>query len=125
MSFTSVSSIAADLTVMIFVWEAQSDNEKVYHVGVFDLNRWYHAQMPRNIRWEKATAPKVCSFVTFHSLSTAIEEAQCPLIVSIVCCSRTYYAFFYKQVTCLQVFFSDSVAYTRRLEFCFSSRMLL
>ena len=83
----------ADLTILIFVWESQSADEgKKYHVGVFDLNRWYHAQMPRNIRWEKATAmmsmvagqqpPKVCSFLAFHSLGMAVEEAGEPLMVN-------------------------------------------
>ena len=77
-----------DLTILIFVWESQSaDRGKQYHVGVFDLNRWYYAQMPRNIRWEKAMvtgqqAPKVCSFLAFHSLGTAVEEAGEPLMVS-------------------------------------------
>ena len=84
----------ADLTILIFVWESQSaDKGKEYHVGVFDLNRWYYAQMPRNIRWERAIAtasmvteqvPKICSFLAFHSLGTAVEEAGEPLMVS--CC---------------------------------------
>ena len=62
-------------------------------MGLFDLNRWYYAQMPRSIRWEKTVttlstmtgqhAPKVCSFLAFHSLGTAVEEAgELPLVVS-------------------------------------------
>ena len=84
-----------DLTVLIFVWASQSDEGSKYHVGVFDLNRWYYAQMPRNIRWERAAvsmvtkeqAPKVCSFLAFHSLDNAVEEAAEPLIVSCHLCN--------------------------------------
>ena len=74
------------------MWESKSpEGEKKYHMGVFDLNRWYYAQMPRNVRWEKSTtmvstvagqnAPKVCSFLAFHSLDVAVEEAGMPLMV--------------------------------------------
>lgn len=90
----------ADLTILIFVWESQSsDKGKDYHVGVFDLNRWYYAQMPRNIRWERTTAtvsmvtdqvPKVCSFLAFHSLGTAVDEAGEPLIVSYCYCKSDH-----------------------------------
>ncbi|XP_065890104.1 protein ELYS-like isoform X2 [Dysidea avara] len=87
------AATTVDLTVMMFVWEAQSaDSGKVYHIGVFDLNRWYYAQMPRNIRWEKAATSKVCSFVTFHSLSTAVGEAQCPLIGAAVTRVSRFYS---------------------------------
>ena len=94
------------------MWESQpADEGKRYHVGVFDLNRWYHAQMPRNIRWERATAassmmseqqaPKVCSFLAFHSLGTAVEEAGEPLMV---CSYREYDLDYEKAVsTCAHI----------------------
>jgi len=112
---------------MMFVWEAQSvDSGKVYHIGVFDLNRWYHAQMPRSIRWEKTATSKVCSFVSFHSLSTAVEEAQCPLIVSNVwyCRSSSFFNLF---VNCASIFslqFLFCYSTSGKLVFCVCSRML-
>lgn len=64
-------------------------------MGVFDLNRWYYAQMPRNIRWERAITtvstvteqhvPKVCSFLAFHSLGTPVEAGE-SLMVSCISC---------------------------------------
>ena len=44
-----------DLGLAAFVWEARSDpadgqEASSCFLGLFDLNRWYHAQMPRAIR---------------------------------------------------------------------------
>lgn len=42
-----------DLSLCVFVWEATEGNlsSKVSrHLAIFDINRWYHAQMPPSIR---------------------------------------------------------------------------
>ena len=43
---------AADLSLCVFVWEATSEsgNQKKVYLAVFDINRWYHAQMPHAVR---------------------------------------------------------------------------
>ena len=37
-----------DLSLCMVVWEASGvDQQSMYFLALFDLNRWYHAQMPR------------------------------------------------------------------------------
>ena len=52
-----------DRTLTVFVWKSQYDpaagsgvqSEELAEnlfMAVFDLNRWYHAQMPAIVRWK-------------------------------------------------------------------------
>ncbi|XP_038076650.1 protein ELYS-like [Patiria miniata] len=68
-----------DLGLAAFVWEARSDpadgqESSSCFLALFDLNRWYHAQMPRAIR----TLPgkQGCSFFAFYSLESIIQAAS-------------------------------------------------
>lgn len=48
-----VDQAGPDLSLLTFVWEsvAEEEEELHCHLAVFDLNRWYHAQMPNSLRW--------------------------------------------------------------------------
>ena len=51
--FTGMSG--PDLSLCTFVWEAAPSDphsKSIYHIGIFDINRWYHAQMPFSIRYD-------------------------------------------------------------------------
>ncbi len=42
-----------DQSLCTFVWEAAATDphsKSIYRLGIFDINRWYHAQMPFSIR---------------------------------------------------------------------------
>ena len=42
-----------DLTLAVCVWEAPSHDlhsKPTCHLGIFDINCWYHSQMPPSIR---------------------------------------------------------------------------
>ena len=40
-----------DLTVSVFVWGCGDSAHKDYIVGVFDLNQYYHSQVPKMLQW--------------------------------------------------------------------------
>lgn len=39
-----------DLSLCVFVWECSDGSKQTSHMGIFDMNRWYHAQMPTTVR---------------------------------------------------------------------------
>lgn len=48
---TAVAS--PDTSVLVFSWQVKSygQGQPSTFVGVFDINRWYHAQMPDSLRY--------------------------------------------------------------------------
>ena len=47
-------SVARDLTLVVCVWEAppvELHSSPTCHMAAFDINRWYHSQMPASIRY--------------------------------------------------------------------------
>ena len=46
--------VSRDLTLVVCVWEAppvELHSSPSCHMAVFDINRWYHSQMPASIRY--------------------------------------------------------------------------
>jgi hypothetical protein len=46
--------VSRDLTLVVCVWEAppvELHSSPSSHMAVFDINRWYHSQMPASIRY--------------------------------------------------------------------------
>ena len=71
-----LGSSGPDLSLCVFAWEAQTPNnnaQSVTHLGIFDLNRWYHAQMPGSVRLHGGTNRSVCPFFAFLS-TTEVDE---------------------------------------------------
>ncbi|XP_071946058.1 protein ELYS-like [Antedon mediterranea] len=70
----------SDLGLCVFCWEAaltvdEGTSNPLCFLALFDLNRWYHAQMPANVRYIQR--PDVCPYVAFCSLES-VMEASCP-----------------------------------------------
>ena len=61
----------SSLRLCMFAWEVQTLAPQSQHscvLGVFDMNRWYHAQMPVSIRseWNAMTRFFYCLFALIH-----------------------------------------------------------
>ncbi|XP_053388685.1 protein ELYS-like, partial [Mercenaria mercenaria] len=71
------SSPGPDLSLCVFVWEATEGNlsSKVgRHLAIFDINRWYHAQMPSSIRYASGSTD-TCAYFCSCRLDEAAERA--------------------------------------------------
>ncbi|XP_067658686.1 protein ELYS-like [Haliotis asinina] len=72
------SSHGPDLSLCVFVWEVQDNSpgdKSLYHLGIFDMNRWYHAQMPTSIRIRESTMD-LCSFFAVYQLGELCDLAN-------------------------------------------------
>lgn len=52
-----ISLLAAhgpDLTVAVFLWRCGDSAHQDYIVGVFDLNQYYHSQVPKMLHWQSS-----------------------------------------------------------------------
>ena len=50
-----IANLAAhgpDLTVAVFLWRCGDSAHQDYIVGVFDLNQYYHSQVPKMLQWQ-------------------------------------------------------------------------
>ena len=41
-----------DATLVVFIWSCGTPDNREVFIGMFDINRWYHAQMPNLVRWK-------------------------------------------------------------------------
>ena len=67
--------IGEDLSLCVFVWEASTDDshsKPTYFLAVFDMNRWYQAQMPFSLR-SPGGSQEFCPYFAFSSLEEAAE----------------------------------------------------
>eukprot|EP00731_Ephydatia_muelleri_P015547 Em0008g1267a len=67
---------SCDLTLASFVWSSCEGDSTHYFLGLFDLNQWYHAQMPRGVRWRqvgKHSGVLGCSYFAFFVLDSALN----------------------------------------------------
>ncbi|XP_052284768.1 protein ELYS-like isoform X2 [Dreissena polymorpha] len=68
-------STGPDLSLCMFVWEATEGTSKVgRHLAIFDINRWYHAQMPANVRFISGSQD-TCAYISWYRLDNASERA--------------------------------------------------
>ncbi|XP_071147698.1 protein ELYS-like isoform X2 [Mytilus edulis] len=63
-----------DLSRCLFVWESTESSQKTYQMAVFDMNRWYHAQMPATLRGVGGNLA-TCSYLSIHSLDEAVGNS--------------------------------------------------
>ncbi|RUS72601.1 hypothetical protein EGW08_019636, partial [Elysia chlorotica] len=67
-----------DSSLSVFVWRADSSQAgrgsatSSYWLSVFDMNRWYHAQMPHAMRCHGASL-QVCSFWAVYDLDNVVS----------------------------------------------------
>uniref|UniRef100_A0A8C2CGZ7 AT hook containing transcription factor 1 n=1 Tax=Cyprinus carpio TaxID=7962 RepID=A0A8C2CGZ7_CYPCA len=78
-SMTEVTS--PDTSVSVFSWQVKSygQGQPSTFIGVFDINRWYHAQMPDSLRTGESL--RNCPYLAVWSLDCVIETtAPCTLL---------------------------------------------
>uniref|UniRef100_A0A673ZQ58 AT-hook containing transcription factor 1 n=1 Tax=Salmo trutta TaxID=8032 RepID=A0A673ZQ58_SALTR len=78
----SMNEVASpDTSVSIFSWQVKTygqGNPSTY-IGVFDINRWYHAQMPDSLRTGESL--RSCPYLAVWSLDNVVEmTSPCPLL---------------------------------------------
>ncbi|XP_014661686.1 PREDICTED: protein ELYS-like [Priapulus caudatus] len=87
-----------DLSLCAFVWETQPSHptsQSQFVLGIFDMNRWYHAQMPTSLR----PGSSDCSYFAFFSISSAVDDVSSEVMLnvhippsslaSVYCCGTT------------------------------------
>ncbi|XP_053489380.1 protein ELYS [Ictalurus furcatus] len=82
----SVNEVASpDTSVSVFSWQVKSygQGRPSTFIGVFDINRWYHAQMPDSLRAGESL--QNCPYLAVWSLDSVVEVTQsCPLLDMVV-----------------------------------------
>nr|XP_023694527.1 protein ELYS [Paramormyrops kingsleyae]XP_023694528.1 protein ELYS [Paramormyrops kingsleyae] len=78
----SANEVASpDISVSIFSWQVKSygQGKPSTYIGVFDINRWYHAQMPDSLRAGESLHS--CPYLAVWSLDAVVEmTAPSPLL---------------------------------------------
>jgi len=81
-----VTGTAADLSLAMFLWEAVSSGAAVANrrcfLAIFDINRWYNAQMPNCIRYPLSCAVSCMPFESFSSIlvfSFEVKQVTCSI----------------------------------------------
>ncbi|RMX53817.1 hypothetical protein pdam_00000467 [Pocillopora damicornis] len=76
-----------DLTLAVCVWEAPAQDPQsrpTCHLGIFDINCWYHSQMPPSIRDAMfGSKDPTCPFFAFFSLADILDAASPDGIVDV------------------------------------------
>ncbi|NXW61816.1 ELYS protein, partial [Eurystomus gularis] len=81
--------ISPDTSVSIFSWQVNTygQGKPSTYLGVFDINRWYHAQMPDSLRPEEFLHD--CPYFALWSLDTVISMTSPKLILDILVHERS------------------------------------
>ncbi|KAF5891327.1 protein ELYS [Clarias magur] len=82
----SVNEVASpDTSVSVFSWQVKSygQGQPSTFISVFDINRWYHAQMPDSLRAGESL--QNCPYLAVWSLDSVVEVTEsCPLLDMVV-----------------------------------------
>ncbi|XP_071431265.1 protein ELYS-like isoform X2 [Pithys albifrons albifrons] len=81
--------ISPDTSVSIFSWQVNTygQGKPSTYLGVFDINRWYHAQMPDSLRPEEFLHD--CPYFALWSLDTVTSMTSPNLILDILVHERS------------------------------------
>ncbi|NWU99249.1 ELYS protein, partial [Upupa epops] len=81
--------ISPDTSVSIFSWQVNTygQGKPSTYLGVFDINRWYHAQMPDSLRPEEFIHD--CPYFALWSLDTVTSMTSPNLILDILVHERS------------------------------------
>ncbi|KAM6084876.1 protein ELYS-like [Theristicus caerulescens] len=81
--------ISPETSVSIFSWQVNTYGQRKpsAYLGVFDINRWYHAQMPDSLRPEEFLHD--CPYFALWSLDTVISMTSPNLILDILVRERS------------------------------------
>ncbi|XP_051469981.1 protein ELYS [Apus apus] len=81
--------VSPETSVSVFSWQVNTygQGKPSTYLGVFDINRWYHAQMPDSLRPEEFLHD--CSYFALWSLDTVISMTSPNLILDILVHERS------------------------------------
>uniref|UniRef100_A0A8C8A633 AT-hook containing transcription factor 1 n=1 Tax=Otus sunia TaxID=257818 RepID=A0A8C8A633_9STRI len=81
--------ISPDTSVSIFSWQVNTygEGKPSTYLGVFDINRWYHAQMPDSLRPEEFLHD--CPYFALWSLDAVLSVTSPNLILDILVHERS------------------------------------
>ncbi|NXG57111.1 ELYS protein, partial [Hemiprocne comata] len=81
--------VSPETSVSVFSWQMNTygQGKPSTYLGVFDINRWYHAQMPDSLRPEEVLHD--CSYFALWSLDTVISMTSPNLILDILVHERS------------------------------------
>ncbi|KAK7093209.1 protein ELYS-like [Littorina saxatilis] len=80
------SCLGPDLSLCAFVWEAQDSRPggttQVFY-SIFDMNRWYHAQMPSRIKCVNVGGQEVCPYFAVYHMDEAVLREGCGSLLDV------------------------------------------
>ncbi|KAM6365707.1 protein ELYS-like [Alca torda] len=81
--------VSPDTSVSIFSWQVKTygQGKPSTYLGVFDINRWYHAQMPDSLRLEELHYD--CPYFALWSLDTVVSMTSPKLPLDILVHERS------------------------------------
>ncbi|KAM6271506.1 protein ELYS-like isoform 2-T2 [Spheniscus humboldti] len=82
--------VSPETSVSIFSWQVNTHGQgkPSTYLGVFDINRWYHAQMPGSLRPEEFLHEN-CPYFALWSLDTVVSVTSPNLILDILVRERS------------------------------------
>ncbi|KAM4861513.1 protein ELYS isoform 2-T2 [Thomomys bottae] len=84
-----VLSLSPDTSVSIFAWQVNvyGQGKPSVYLGLFDINRWYHAQMPDSLR--SGEYLHNCSYFALWSLDSVVSRTSPHYILDILVHERS------------------------------------
>uniref|UniRef100_A0A7N8X5I9 AT hook containing transcription factor 1 n=1 Tax=Mastacembelus armatus TaxID=205130 RepID=A0A7N8X5I9_9TELE len=86
----SMNEVASpDTSVSIFSWQVKAYGQGTpsTYIGVFDINRWYHAQMPDSLRMGESL--QNCHYLAVWSLDPVVEMVSPHVLMDVVIHDRS------------------------------------
>ncbi|XP_072236443.1 protein ELYS isoform X2 [Leuresthes tenuis] len=86
----SMNEVASpDTSVSIFSWQVKAYGQGTpsTYIGVFDINRWYHAQMPDSLRTGESL--QNCPYLAVWSLDSMVQMVSPHILIDVVVHERS------------------------------------
>uniref|UniRef100_G3PUZ3 AT hook containing transcription factor 1 n=1 Tax=Gasterosteus aculeatus aculeatus TaxID=481459 RepID=G3PUZ3_GASAC len=86
----SMNEVASpDTSVSIFSWQVKAYGQGTpsTYIGVFDINRWYHAQMPDSLR--RGESLQNCPYLAVWSLDPVVQMVSQHVLLDVVVHDRS------------------------------------
>uniref|UniRef100_H2SJT6 AT hook containing transcription factor 1 n=1 Tax=Takifugu rubripes TaxID=31033 RepID=H2SJT6_TAKRU len=86
----SMNEVASpDTSVSVFSWQVKAYGQGTLstYIGVFDINRWYHAQMPDSLRTGESL--QNCPYLAVWSLDSVVQMVSSHVLLDVVVHDRS------------------------------------
>ncbi|KAM4593025.1 uncharacterized protein ahctf1 isoform 2-T5 [Odontesthes bonariensis] len=86
----SMNEVASpDTSVSIFSWQVKAYGQGTpsIYIGVFDINRWYHAQMPDSLRTGESL--QNCPYLSVWSLDSMVQMVSPHILIDVMVHERS------------------------------------